>query len=436
MKIRRKNFLALGGVAASMTMLAACGGSDSGTDGGAAGGGASDGGGETGGGEAEGGEEGAVTRADADLVIWTDAEKAASLEEPAAAWGEANGLTVAVQTVAEDLQGNFITANQAGNGPDMIVAAHDWIGNLVQNGSISPVQLPGSVADSIAPIGIDAITYDGQTYGVPYAVETLVLYANNELTDNGAPATVEELIAAAEAGGAEYPLSLPVGEQGDAYHMQPFYTSGGGYLFGTDAEGNLNPQDVGVGQEGSITAAEKIGELGAQGVLSNSISGDNAISLFTDGQAAYLVSGPWALENIRTAEMDFSMSAVPGFEGMEPARPFAGVNAFYVAAGGQNPAFAQQFATAIASSIDIVEAMFPKNELPPVHLGLQEKLGAEKPEIIQIAEFAAEATPMPAIPAMAAIWQPLGQAEANIVGGADPESTMVSAGEEIVGQIG
>ncbi|MGY5763689.1 sugar ABC transporter substrate-binding protein [Brachybacterium sp. DNPG3] len=433
MQIRRKSFLALGGVAAGTAMLAACGDdtatTETTTTSDASDGGASD---DT----ATDDTAAAPERADADLVIWTDEEKATALEEPAAAWGEANGFTVAVQIVADDLQGNFITANQAGNGPDMIVAAHDWIGNLVQNASISPIQLPADAASQIAEIGITAVTFEGQTYGVPYAVETLVLYANKGLTDVPEPATVEELIEAATAGGAENVLSLPVGEQGDAYHMEPFYTSGGGYLFGTDSEGNLDPTDVGVGQEGSITAAQKIGELGEQGVLKTSISGDNAISLFTDGKAAYLVSGPWALEDVRNSGIDFALSAVPGFEGLDPAEPFAGVNAFYVASGGANPAIAQQFATAIASSPDIAEQMFPKNQLPPVHVELQESLSAEYPEIIQIAEYAANATPMPAIPEMAAIWGPLGQAQANIVGGADPESTIVSAGEEIVSQIG
>lgn len=430
MLIRRKNFLALSGAATATALLAACGGGssdDAGTTGGA-----SDAGGASGASDAGG----AVTRADADLVIWTDEEKAVSLEEPAKAWGEANGLTVAVQTVAEDLQPNFITANQAGNGPDMIVAAHDWIGNLVQNSSIQPVQLPAAATEAIAPIGLEAVTYDGQTYGAPYAVETLVLFANKALTDVPEPKTVEELVEAAKAGGAENVLALPVGEQGDAYHMEPFYTSAGGYLFGKDGEGNLDPSDVGVGKEGSITAAEKIGELGKDGVLKTSISGDNAISLFTDGKAAYLVSGPWALEDIRTAKIDFAMSAVPGFEGMDPAVPFAGVNAFYVATNGKNPAFAQQFATAVASSADIAEQMFPKNELPPVNLELQKKLSGDYPEIVKIAELAGSAEPMPAIPEMAAIWGPLGQADANIVGGADPESTMTSAGEEITKQIG
>lgn len=430
MLIRRKTFLALGAAGASTAILAACGGDDTATTDTATDTPASDAGGAT----TE--EEGAPVRADADLVIWADELKAQSLEAPAAAWGEANGLTVAVQTVANDLQSAFVTANQAGNGPDIVLGAHDWIGNLVQNSAISPVQLPASASEEIAPIGLSAVTFDGQTYGVPYAVETLVLYANNTLTDTPSPATVEELVAAGEAGGAENILSLPVGEEGDAYHMQPFYTSGGGYLFGKDAEGNLDPKDLGVGKEGSITAGEKIKELGAKGVLKNSISGDNAISLFTDGKAAYLISGPWALADIKTAGMDFTMSKVPGFEGLEEARPFAGVNAFYVASSGQNAAFAQQFVNEVASAPDIAREMFASNQLPPVSLSLQEELAADNPEMVQIAELAENADPMPSIPAMAAVWQPLGVAQANIVKGEDPAELMASAGEQIAGSIG
>src|SRR5699024_5145124 len=83
---------------------------------------------------------------------------------------------------------------------------------------------------------------DGQTYGVPYAVETLALFSNSALTDVPEPSTFEELVSAAEDGGAENILSLPIGESGDPYHMQPIYTSAGGYLFGKDAEGNLVPR--------------------------------------------------------------------------------------------------------------------------------------------------------------------------------------------------
>lgn len=56
--------------------------------------------------------------------------------------------------------------------------------------------------------------------------------------------------------------------------------------------------------------------------------------------------------------------------------------------------------------------------------------------MVKIAEFANAAEPMPAIPAMAEVWSPLGKAQANIVNGADPKGTMESAGQEIASKIG
>lgn len=377
-------------------------------------------------------EEGVMRDPDADLVIWADEKKANSLKEAAMKWGEAQGITVAVQVVANEIQANFVTANQAGNGPDVVLGAHDWIGNLVQNNSVSPITLADSVKANISEVGINAVTYDNQMYGVPYAVETLALFVNKGLTSVAAPATIEELVAAGQAAGTEAVLSLPVGEAGDAYHMQPLYTSGGGYLFGKNADGTLNPKDVGVGGEGSLAAAAKIGELGAQGVLKTSITGDNAISLFTEGKAPYLVSGPWALADVVKAGIDYAVVQIPGFEGMNPARPFAGVNAFYVASKGKNAAFAQTFVTDVVKDTTITRAMFDLNQLPPVQKDLAEELKGDFPDLVTFATLASDnADPMPAIPEMSAIWGPLGKAEANIVGGSDPASTMTSAGDEI-----
>ena len=39
-----------------------------------------------------------------------------------------------------DIQTKFKTASQAGNPPDVVVWAHDVIGDLVQNGAIDPIQ--------------------------------------------------------------------------------------------------------------------------------------------------------------------------------------------------------------------------------------------------------------------------------------------------------
>jgi arabinogalactan oligomer/maltooligosaccharide transport system substrate-binding protein len=375
-------------------------------------------------------ESGAPVRADADLVIWADQKRTDALTDVAKSFGEKNGITVAVQTVATDLQPNFVTANTAGNGPDIVIGAHDWIGNLVQNGAIDPVPLSQADQGLYSDIALKGVTYNGQIYGLPYAVESIALYRNTDLVPD-APASIEALAEAGKASGAENPLCLQVGENGDAYHMQPLYTSAGGYLFGTTPEGDYDPNDLGVGKEGSIAAANKISELGKAGVLKTSISGDNSISLFTEGKCAFLVSGPWALTDVQKAGINYEITPIPGFEGMQPAQPFTGVQAFYIASKGANKAFAQQFVLDAANSPETMKALFDAEPRPPAMTAVLDQVVGDNPDVAQFAKAAAGGQILPAIPQMAAVWEPLGKAEAAIVGGADPASTMQTAGQTI-----
>lgn len=428
MTLNRRSFLSMTAIATTLAAAAACGSDDSSTSS------------ATDGASAASGDASstAVARdASADLVIWADEKKSDSLKDAAKKWGDSQGITVAVQTVANELQSTFVTANQAGNGPDIVVGAHDWLGNLVQNGAISPVTIAEDAKSNISKVALDAMTYDGQYYGVPYSVETLGLFVNKKLTQEAEPATIEKLVEAAKAAGTEAILSLPVGEAGDAYHMEPIYTSAGGYLFGKNSDGTLNAKDCGVGAEGSLKAAEKMAELGKEGVLKTSITGDNAISLFTDGKAPYLVSGPWAISDVEKAGMDYALVKIPGFDGMEGARPFAGVNGFYIASKGKNAAFAQTFVADVIKDTTITKAMFDINQLPPVQTDLADELKDEYPNMVTFSQLATDnADPMPSIPEMAEVWTPLGKAEANIIKGADADSTMKSAGDAIKQAIG
>ena len=381
-------------------------------------------------------EDAPPTRADADLVIWTDDVRAGALTDAAVAWGEANGLTVAVQAISGPLQDLFITADSLGNGPDLVIGAHDWVGNLVQNGSIVPVVVPDT--SDFVPEAIAAATFQGQLFGVPYATETIGLFANNALTADPAPATMEALVAAAEAGVdgnvADNVLCLQIGNAGDPFHMQPLFTSGGGAIFGMNDDGTWNGSDVQVGSDGSVAAAEKIGALGAAGVLSTSIDGSNSIPLFADGNCAYLVSGPWALAQI--AAIDYSLAAIPPFADGGPALAPGGVQMFFVAANGANQAMAQAFVGDIATGTDVTAAMFAIDHRPPAQMSLADKVAGEFPDLATFGQLFANAQPMPAIPQMSAVWGPLGQAQAQIVDGADPASTIKGAAEAIVTAIG
>ncbi|RJF44931.1 extracellular solute-binding protein [Actinomyces sp. 2119] len=418
-------------VATTLAAVAACSGSstsDSDTPGSGSGDAAEEGSAAT---------QATVRDDSADLVIWADEPKARSVEDAARAWGEEQGITVAVQVIADDQQDTFITANQAGNGPDIMLGAHDWIGNLVQNGTITPVTISEEDRTNISEVALSAVTYDGQTYGVPYAVETLGLFVNKSLTNVVAPESVEELVEAGREADTGTILSLPVGEEGNAYHLQPIYTAGGGYLFGRNEDGSYNPDDLGVGKEGSLQAAERISELGSDGVLKKSVTDDNYISLFTEGKAPYLVSGPWALADIKAAGIDYQLSEIPGFKDVpdSQALPFAGVNCFYVASRGRNRAFAESLVTHVATSSSFAEKMFALNELPPAQKDLADRLSADNPDMVSFSDLAAQTDPMPSIPEMSAVWMPLAAAQANIVAGADPVSTMTSAGEQITSSL-
>jgi arabinogalactan oligomer/maltooligosaccharide transport system substrate-binding protein len=378
---------------------------------------------------------GPPTRGDADLVIWTDDQRQEAIKTISDGFAEENGISVDVQVVT-DLQSNFITANNAGNGPDVVTGAHDWIGNLVQNGAIDPLQLTPDQLGEYSEVAVKGTTYDEQLYGLPYGVESLVLYRNLDMVPE-APATLEDAFAAGQAavaaGKAETAFNLPVGEQGDAYHMQPLYTSAGGYVFGRNAEGDYDPTDLGVGSPGSIEAAKKIASLGEAGskVLSRSVSSDNTIALFAAGKSAFLLSGPWAKADIETGGINYEIQPVPGFAGAGPAKPFAGVQAFFVASKGKNKAFAQEFVANTMNTPEAMQMIFDMANLPPALTSLQESAGATDPDLKAYLDAANAGEPMPAIPQMQSVFEPLGKAYAAIVGGADPVATMQATGTSI-----
>ncbi|GAB3459520.1 extracellular solute-binding protein [Streptomonospora sediminis] len=387
-----------------------------------------------------GGESAGTPRAN--MVIWADPERTKALQPFADEFGTANGITVEVREVpADTIQADFLTAHEGGSGPDVVVGAHDWIGNLVQNGAIDPVRLPQAKTSAFNELAIEATTYDGRLYGVPYAMENLALIRNTELVPE-APGTVEELVETGaqlkDAGKVEEILGMQVSQTGDPYHMQPFYTSAGGRLFGTDGEGNPDPADLGVGTPESVAAFQRIAELGekGEGAFKRSIDAENVTNLFNQAKTAYFVTGPWSLGPVQEAGVDYGISPVPGFaDGEEPA-PFVGVQAFFVASGSTNKVLAEEFVTNYVTDPELATALYEADPRPPALTGVSEQVGKDDPAVAAFLKAGAHGRPMPAIPEMDAIWDPFGKAQAAVVGGASPEEAVESAAETIAAEIG
>ena len=167
------------------------------------------------------------------LTVWTDETRIEGFKAIGESFQKATGVTLeVVQKPTDDVRTDFISQAPSGAGPDLIVGANDWVGNLVKNGVVAPVEL-GDKAAGFSDAAKKAFTSDGTLYGVPYAVENVALVRNNALAQD-TPATFDELIAQGKQLTPDHPVLIQQGDKGDAYHLYPVQSSFGAPLFKPD----------------------------------------------------------------------------------------------------------------------------------------------------------------------------------------------------------
>lgn len=312
---------------------------------------------------------------------------------------------------------NFISQSPTGQAPDIIVSPHDNLGQLAANGVVAPVEL-GDRGEEFTKNARDAVVYNGVSYGVPYAVESVALVRNNALTTDD-PATFDELRAEGhrlmDERGIKYPFTVSQSpDAGDPYHLYPLQTSFGAEVFQRDADGEYSNK-LAMGGPNGHEFARYLAELGRSGDLRTSMTPDIAKESFISGQSAFHIAGPWELGDIEAAGMDVTVLPVPSAGG-KTARPFAGVQAFFVNANAANPVAAQDFATNYLTRSESQTALYESTGRPPASKVAIDGMQGD-PLRSAYAEIATKALPMPAIPAMGAVWSFWGTTENGIVNG-------------------
>ena len=376
--------------------------------------------------------------ASADLVIWSDADRAGPLKKYADQFGSENGIKVAVQVVTDTRQ-QFKDATNVGKGPDVIVGAHDWLGELVQNGTVAPVPLAADVAAKFDPKAIAATKYNGQQYGVPYAVENIALMRNTALAPE-APKTMDDLVATGEKikkanKKVSNVLVQQVGKVGNAYYTYPYLSAFGGGIFATKANGDYDASKVIVNSAGSIKGATELAKLGKAKVLTTNVDDTNAEAIFDGGKAPYFFTGPWATPNAKKAGIKYAISPLPSIDG-KPMQPFLGVQMFYVSAKAKNAAFAQEFVTNYVSRKDVQLALFKAGGRPPALKEAYDEVAKNDKDVQGFHAAGLGGKAMPNIPAMNSVWAPLGQAAADVISGkAKVDARFAAAQKEIVSNI-
>lgn len=363
-----------------------------------------------GGGAAEGGSEESASQ----IIVWVDADRGTVLKDAAAEFTKESGVKVKlVQKDFPKIQEELIAQVPTGKGPDITIAAHDWLGNLVSNGVLQPVELGDSAAD-YQPVAITAMSYEGKTYGVPYSIENIALVRNTALAQT-APATFDEMVAAGKAAGTEFPFLIPVGPESDPYHLYPFQTSFGAPVFGTNADGSYNPDELSIGNAGGEAYAAWLAEQGAAGTLSVNLTSDIAKEKFNAGASPFFITGPWNVPDMTAAGLSVAIDPIPSAGG-QPAQPFVGVQGFVISAKTKNALAATDFLTNYIGSEAVQTALYEIGGRAPALTAAFEAASSD-PIIAGFGAVGATAVPMPNIPQMGKVWQFWGVTEAAIITG-------------------
>ncbi|MFB7798696.1 extracellular solute-binding protein [Isoptericola sp. NPDC056134] len=367
------------------------------------------------------------------LTVWVDETREAAVTTAAEAYEAESGVDVEiVQKNFEDIRADFLAQVPTGEGPDVTVGAHDWLGEFTANGVVAPIEL-GDKAGDFIPVSVQAFTQDGQVYGLPYAIENIALIRNTELAPE-APKTYDDMVAAGKKAGTKFPFLIQSdGDKGDPYTYYPFQTSFGAPVFEQNDDGSYRPE-LALGGENGEAFATWLGEQGDEGNLSIDISYDIAVEAFAKGQSPFVIGGPWMLEQFK--DLDLAVDPIPA-PGDQPAQPFVGVQGFYVSAQSKNALLANDFLVNYMSTPEAQTALFEAGGRPPALVEAADA-ASEDPLVAGFREVGASAVPMPSIPEMGSVWSFWGVTEASIISGKadDPVKAWNKMVSDIEGALG
>ncbi|MGZ4289783.1 MAG: sugar ABC transporter substrate-binding protein [Gaiellaceae bacterium] len=346
------------------------------------------------------------------LVIWTDANRAPAITKVADQWATANGATInVVSKNFGDIETNLGTV-AAADAPDVVVAAHDWTGQLAANGLVEPLYPSKSVLAQFPSYTLGAFSYGTavkKLYGIPVQVENIGLIVNTKLT--AAPKTFAELEATAlkfkKKNHLAFGICVQQGSGGDAYHMYPFFSGLGGYVFGKNSAGNLDPSNIGVANPTFIKNAKLIDKWNKEGLLNSKTDYSTCDTAFTKSKTPFWITGPWAVSDIQKAGIKFKVVQVPAIA--KPSVPFLGVNGMMVtkfATTHNVDSAAKDLVTNFFSTPSAQTQLAAAGGRAPANI----KAKATDPVLAQFGAAGKGGVPMPNIPQMSSVWSDLGAA--------------------------
>ncbi|MEU4569608.1 sugar ABC transporter substrate-binding protein [Micromonospora sp. NPDC023956] len=240
-------------------------------------------------------------RATGEVTVWamgTEGEKLGVLAD--AFMKENPDARVKVTPIPWDGAHDKIATAIAGRQtPDISLVGTTWMGEFATTGGLDPTPADLVAKDDFFPGAWDTTLVDGTSYGVPWYVETRLLYVNKAVAAKAgittAPQTWEDLKTAITAlktrGGARWGVSFPPGGPGSWQTVLPFVWQNGGDVLSGDRFALDSPA--------TVEALGYYQSYFAEGLSPKDLPQGTLDAEFVKGDVGAFVSGPWHLNLLR-----------------------------------------------------------------------------------------------------------------------------------------
>jgi arabinogalactan oligomer/maltooligosaccharide transport system substrate-binding protein len=344
------------------------------------------------------------------IVVWHAyrAEEKAALEKVAAEFNKANaakGIEVQTLAVPYDAFADKISAAvPRGKGPDIFIYAQDRLGGWIEAGNtVEPIDffLDDATKGRFLPTTMESMVYRGTTYGLPLNYKVITMIFNKKLVAKP-PKTTGELVKLSKK--LTDPASGRFGlayDYANFYYHAPLLNGFGGRVFEKGSTPVLNaPENV-----KSIDLLLKW--MRKDEILPKEPSSAVITSLFNQGKAGIVFSGPWFLGEIAKG-IDYGIAPLPTIDeaGGKPMRPWITVEGVYIAAPSKNKDAAWEFAKYV-TDLPAAKVLGLEGRQSPANKTVYDDAKVKADPVLNAFRQQVEvAVPMPNVPEMSMMWSP------------------------------
>ena len=364
---------------------------------------------------------------DGELLIWMDPGRGRALDPIVQKFETDFGVKVTIET-PEKITRTFPIAAQVGKGPDIVIWAHDKVGEWADSGLIAPVEISTEFRERFFPEAWQAVQHQERLWGYPIALETVTLIYNRALLDGPPPTDLSQLASASQDIKSKHPGVIPIlWDSRSPFYIWGILASDGGYVFAKKGA-DYDLEKVGVATSGVVDALSKIISLIGSGVLPKSCSYSETEDLMGQGKLGMMISGPWAWSSLVQRGIDFGLGQIPGVNG-QAGRPFVGVSVAYLNRSSPNHDLIKEF---LEQSLISDEGLTAMNAAKPIGIpaliSLYQKMAKDNPLLQALRVSVDHGQVMPNIPQMGRFFSSLGAAlELAINGQLSPQAALQEA---------